>query len=108
MAIRSAAVFSKHGHGDWSHMQVVDLTERRNLLMAMLDTVYVDIVEEKSVVAIRPKPAFRPIFEVATTRPGSGIILINETPPDPEGPEAESLCSWWRRGRVELPVQKAP
>ena len=88
-------------------MQVADLTERRNLLMAMLDAVYIDIVEEKSVVAIRPKPAFRPIFEVATTRGGSGIILINETPPDPEGPEAESLCSWWRRGRVELPVQNA-
>ena len=85
-----------------------DLTERRKLLMAMLDAVYVDTVEEKSVVAIRPKPAFRPIFEVATTRAGSGIVLINETPPDPEGPEAESLCSWWRRGRVELPVQKAP
>jgi hypothetical protein len=79
-----------------------DLTERRKLLMAMLDAVYVDTVEEKSVVAIRPKPAFRPIFEVATTRGGSGISLINETPPDPEGPEAESLCSWWRRGRVEL------
>jgi len=85
-----------------------DLAERRKLLMAMLDAVYVDTVEEKSVVAIRPKPAFRPIFEVATTRAGSGIVLINETPPDPEGPEAESLCSWWRRGRVELPVQKAP
>ena len=85
----------------------VDLAERRKLLMAMLDAVYVDTVEEKSVVAIRPKPAFRPIFEVATTRAGSGIVLINETPPDPEGPEAESLCSWWRRGRVELPVQKA-
>ena len=78
-----------------------DLAERRKLLMAMLDAVYVDTVEEKSVVAIRPKPAFRPIFEVATTRAGSGIVLINETPPDPEGPEAESLCSWWRRGRVE-------
>ena len=61
-----------------------------------------DTVEDKSVVAIRPKPAFRPIFEVATTRAGSGIVLVNETPPDPEGPEAESLCSWWRRGRVEL------
>ena len=79
-----------------------DLAGRRKLLMAMLDAVYVDTVEEKSVVAIRPKPAFRPIFEVATTRGGSGIVLINETPPDPEGPEAESLCSWWRRGRVEL------
>jgi len=63
---------------------------------------YVDTVEGKSVVAISPKPAFRPVFEVATTRGGSGIVLINETPPDPEGPEAESLCSWCRRGRVEL------
>ena len=78
------------------------MTERRKLLMAMLDAVYVDTVEEKSVVAIRTKPAFRPIFELATTRAGSGIVLINKTPPDPEGPEAESLCSWWRRGRVEL------
>jgi len=78
------------------------LTEKHKLLMAMLDAVYVDTVEEKSVVAIRPKPVFRPIFEVATTRAGSGIILINETPPDPEGPEAESLCSWRRRGRLQL------
>ena len=68
----------------------------------------VGTVEEKSVVAISPKPAVRPVFEVATIRGSSGIVLINETPPDPEGPEAESLCSWWRRGRVELPVQKAP
>ena len=68
----------------------------------MLEAVYFGTVEEKSVVAIRPKSAFRPIFKVATTRAGSGISLINETPPGPEGPEAESLCSWWRRGRVEL------
>ena len=81
---------------------------RAGIPVGMLDADYVDTVEEKSVLAIRPKPAFRPIFEVATTRGGSGIVLINETPPDPEGPEAESLCSWWRRGRVELPVQKAP
>ena len=39
-----------------------DLTENRKLLMAMLNAVYVDTVEVKSVVAIRPKPAFRPIF----------------------------------------------
>ncbi len=39
-----------------------DLAERRKVLMAMLDAVYVDTVDEKSVVAIRPKPAFRPIF----------------------------------------------
>ena len=59
-----------------------DLTERRKLLMAMLDAVYVDTAEERAVMAIRPKPVFRPIFGVATTRAGSGIPLINETPPD--------------------------
>ncbi len=76
--------------------------------MAMLDAVYVDTVEEKSVVAIRPKLAFRPIFEIATTRGGSGTALINETPPDLEGPEAEPLCFWWRRGRVEPPATNFP
>ena len=78
-----------------------DLAERRKLLMAMLDAVYVDTVEEKSVVAIRPKPAFRPIFEVATTREGSGIALINQTPQIRNEAEASESCSWWRRGRVE-------
>ena len=80
--------------------QEADLTERRKLLMAMLDAVYVDTVEEKSVVAIRPKPAFRPIFEVATTREGSGIALINQTPQAQDEPEASESYSWWRRGRL--------
>ena len=78
-----------------------DLTERRKLLMAMLDAVYVDTVEENPVVAIRPKPAFRPIFEVATTREGSGIALINQTPQTQDESEASGSCSWWRRGSVE-------
>ena len=39
-----------------------DLAERSKLLMAMLNAVYVDTLDEKSVVAIRPKPAVRPIF----------------------------------------------
>ena len=51
-------------------------------------------------VAIPPMPAFRPIFEVATTRASSGIVLINETPLYPESPEAESLCSWWSPGEA--------
>ena len=78
------------------------LAEPCKLLLAMLDAVYVDIVEEKSVVAIRPKPVFRAIFEVATTREGSGIALINQTPQTQDEPEASESCSWWRRGRVEL------
>ncbi len=78
------------------------MTQRHYLLVALLNAVHVDTVKEKSVVAIRPKPAFRPIFEVATTREGSGIALINQTPRTQDEPEASESCSWWRRGRVEL------
>jgi site-specific DNA recombinase len=69
----------------------------------MLDAVYVDDKEEKRIVAIRPKPPFRPVFQVATTKEGSGVILLNG-PPESH-PEAPS-CFWWRWGRVELPVQR--
>jgi len=50
---------------------------------------------------------------MATMKEGSGIVLVHERtddddiekpPPHGHGVEAES-CSWWRRGRVELPVQ---
>ena len=85
-----------------------NLSERRMLLLSMLDAVYVDTVEEKAIVAIRPKPAFRPLFEIATTRQGSDVLLINEPPLTSDEPEAADSCFWWRRGRVELPVQKAP
>ena len=92
-----------------------DLGERRRILLTMLDAVYVDTVEERRIVAIRPRPAFRPLFEIATTRAGSGIVLVSEkhlenaNQPPPHGHEAEAVpCLWWRRGRVELPVQKTP
>jgi hypothetical protein len=73
----------------------------------MLDAVYIETREERRVVAIRPKPAFRPLLEIATTREGAGVVLVKETPPE-EGPtgnslggstpvESEQLCSWWRR-----------
>ena len=79
------------------------LEERRRLLLIMLDAVYVDAKEDRSIVAVKPKPAFRPVFQVAVTREGSGVVLVNEPPDD--DPEAR-LCFWWRRGRVELPVQE--
>ncbi len=70
--------------------------------MSMLEAVYVDTVEEKAIVAIQPKPAFRAVFQVATTWAESGVILIKE-PSEPDQ-QALSPFSWWRRGRVELPV----
>ena len=67
---------------------------------------YLDTVEEKAVVAIRPKPAFIPLFQVATTREGSGVVLINEMPLAEIGLEADTLCSWWRRGGVERYLER--
>ncbi|MDM8000795.1 MAG: zinc ribbon domain-containing protein, partial [Dehalococcoidia bacterium] len=77
-----------------------NLTERRKLLLSMLDAVYVDARQEKRIVALKPKPAFRPVFQVATTKEGSGVELLTSEPPE-EPPEARP-CFWWRRGRVGL------
>ena len=82
------------------------------MLVTMLDAVYVECLGEKRVVAIRAKPAFRPLFEIASTNEGSPVVLVvdsesedRESPGDPDD-SATIPCSWWRRGRVELPVQK--
>jgi site-specific DNA recombinase len=79
------------------------LIERRQLLMTMLDGVYVDTKEERRIVALKPKPAFKPLLQIATTKEGSGIILYNEKTLA-QGESSDGSCSWWRRGRVELPV----
>jgi site-specific DNA recombinase len=52
--------------------------ERRKLLLIMLDAVYFEAKKTKSIVLIRPKPPFRPIFQVAVRKAGSDICIINE------------------------------
>jgi site-specific DNA recombinase len=52
--------------------------EQRQILLTMLDGVYVDAKEEKRIVALKPKPAFKALFDFATTKEGSGVILYNE------------------------------
>ncbi len=87
--------------------------ERRKLLLTMLDAVYVDAKEERRIVALKVKAPFKPIFEVATMREDSGIVLANEKDledrdqPAPHGQGAQAkTCSWWRRGRVELHLKR--
>ncbi len=83
------------------------LQERHRLLVLRLEAVYVDDKDAKAVVALQPKPTFRAVFQVATTRADSGVILIKK-PPDPSQ-KALSPCSWWRRGRPHLPqLQTTP
>ena len=55
-----------------------NLEERRRLLTAMLDAVYFDTRQTRSIVAVKPKPPFRPVFQVAASRQGSDIRIINE------------------------------
>ena len=86
--------------------QEADLGERRKLLTAMLEAVYIDTVEERAIVALKPKPAFRVLSQIATTRAGTGVILYKGNPPDQfPSLEDDSPCSWWRRGRE--PVSKS-
>jgi len=54
------------------------LGERRKLLTSMLDAVYFEAKKTKSIVAIRPKPPFIPVFRVAASKEGSDIRIINE------------------------------
>ena len=55
-----------------------NLEERRKLLLSMLDAVYVDAKQTKSIVAIKPKPPFKPVFQVAASREGPDIRILNE------------------------------
>jgi len=55
-----------------------NLSEQRSLLLTMLDAVYVDAKQTNSIIAIKPKPPFKPIFQVAASREGSDIRILNE------------------------------
>ena len=75
------------------------LSERRMLLTTMLDAVYIDLVDAQAIVAIKPKPAFRPLFDIVDTREGSGVTFIESSEKDAE---SASSCLGWRRGGVDL------
>jgi hypothetical protein len=82
------------------------LPKRHELLTRVLDGVYVDMKGCRSVVAIKPKPAFKAVMQVASTRAGSGVRLIQKEPSrsvqngSKNGSHIEHMCSWWRRGRL--------
>ncbi len=54
------------------------MEERRKLLLTMVDAVYFEAKETRSIVAIKPKPPFRPVFQVAASKAGSEIRIVNE------------------------------
>ena len=52
--------------------------EKRKLLLTMLDAVYIDTKNAKSVIAIKPKPPFKPVLQVAASKKNSAIRILNE------------------------------
>jgi hypothetical protein len=76
-------------------------SERARLVEPLMERAYVDLAS-KRMCAITPTPALRLLLERAiqnTSR--SDVLLVSNE-------EAERLDTWrwWRRGRVELPVQR--
>jgi hypothetical protein len=55
-----------------------NLSERRKILMTILDAVYIDVKQSRSILAIKPKPPFKPILQVAVTNKNSRIRVLKE------------------------------
>ena len=54
-----------------------NIEERMKLLLTMLEAVQVDAKKTKSIIAIKPEPPFKPVFQVAASRKGSDIRINN-------------------------------
>ncbi len=55
-----------------------NFTEQRKILLTMLDGVYVDVKKSRLVIAVKVKPPFKPIFQVAVSKKESKIRILNE------------------------------
>ncbi len=74
--------------------------ERRKLISPLVERVYVDM-ESSRIGAIAPVAGFRRLLEGAMVKAeSSAAMLLSEDDAD-----RLKVWSWWRRGRVELPVQ---
>jgi site-specific DNA recombinase len=54
-------------------------SEKRKLVLSVLDAVYVDAKKTKTIVAIKPKPPFRPILQMEVSKKGSDIRILSES-----------------------------
>jgi len=81
--------------------------ERRKILLGMLDAVYLDLAQGKGIVGVSPKPVCRALFESVESREEAKLQLLKKTSPGSNGSGDDGLL-WWRRGRVELPLELRP
>ena len=83
------------------------MEERHTILKGFLECVYVDLAEPTTLVGIKPKPQFLEFLGQAGYESRAPEKGENEDS-DAENASEPGLTGWWRRGRVELPVQKTP
>ncbi len=76
------------------------LKERRKLISPLVERVYVDM-DLKLIGAITPTPAFGGLIQCAIKKSRSAVYILTD-----EDEERLQVWSWWRRGRIELPVQR--
>ena len=81
--------------------------ERHSILNGFLECVYVDIQKPGTVVGIKPKPQFMGLFQFMEAKSETPVSPEIKSP-EPQDDSELDLTGWWRRGRVELPVQKSP
>ena len=87
----------------------VNLTQRTKLLRSPPYTVHVDCNEDRRIVAVKPKPAVRPLFRVATMKKESGVVFYNEKAPTLSGSSIQSRsCFLVETGEGRTPRPKGP
>jgi hypothetical protein len=96
-AYEEAAALLSNLEGLWEEATA---EERRKLVSPLIERAYVDM-DLKLVGAITPMPAYRALLQCAVRKSDANIFVASQH-------ELEELgvWSWWRRGRIELPVQK--
>jgi len=90
------------------------LKEKHELLSMIFEAVYVDLWANRCVVGIQAKPAFYALFQSLEQNKESKVVIFDPNELKEEGQNETALSDdqggeisgWWRRGRVELPVQK--
>ena len=58
--------------------EVASLEDKHSLLLSMLDAVYLDLADTRSVVGIKPKPSFYPLFDSLGQQPESKVRVIKD------------------------------
>jgi site-specific DNA recombinase len=77
-----------------------EMDERRRLIDPLIERVYLDI-DSKRIGAIKPTPEFRILIDHALDPPDNPDVFLIP----PGNADGTNIWRWWRRGRIELPVQ---